>query len=705
MKRITEFLVLILIAFLLTNCADYTDGPHPTVNSAVENLNEYPDGFFPAEEAFIQVTVDGSTLTSPTVKAKVDIVFILDRSGSIEGTDPNEVSKQVIEEILPTLNPSQHRTNVVTFSDEARFVCNDITTLSTNFSGLSTCLHNIASPTGFTNIAAAMSLANTTLSTTGANHRIAILFTDGYPESESSYGYDMDQDTYITNTIIPGAILKDIAYYVVYLNSDTHIQPGSVEESNVTSLISNICSRTGGQGYTIDNVNQLQGIFNDIIEDNENSLYLKNVSMNLHINDAYTLVNTSSYITTGLTYQVNGNQITTNPISSLPQNQRISLTFKTTALEPIPPEAEVLSTNIPIFTGNAKILYDLGDGVQQSEVVPQISIKWIKPPMVLVKKIIEPSARQMTIKVINYIRDTEISDISLWEIVSSNMEIKLNTCNPIPNRIFSPSYKSNNTFDYIPEMLYYKLGKLNTFETAIVKFNFSYYGSTEGTVATDLMKPSATLLYTLPDGTRKELQFVEQCGDNNECWQGERTINAAEYALEDEILLPDFNIDSPSYQPQKEYEFDLPIAMNNHIWNDSQHNGWLPSASAEVFTNPDPFYIENKNRVWFHIDQSGNGASNANLIVKLYINDEFSFSYSDYTDDGWILLGQKELPTDNEIIIDFIEFNPQEVLSGDMYDLFFGLEKACYKLVIDYPGEELRKNNNVAFKEIRIVNE
>ena len=704
MKKITKLLVLVLVTFLFAQCDD-TDVPHPIVNSVLENATEYPDGFFPAEEALIQVTVDGSTIVSPSVEAKVDIAFILDRSGSIQNTDPGEISKQVVQGMLAELNPSQHRTNVVTFSDDAKFVCNDISSLSTNFSALSTCLQNLESPDGLTNIAAAMSLSNTILGTNGANHRIAILFTDGYPQSESSYGYDTDQDALITNTIVPDAISNDIVYYVVYLNTDPDIQTGSDEEANVTSLISNICSRTGGRCYTINNVNQLQGIFNEIIEENENSLYLKNVSMNLHINDAYTLVNTSSYITTRLTYPVNGNQITTSPISSLHQNQRISLTFKVTALEPIPPEDEVLSTNIPVFTGNAKILYDMGDGVQQSEVVPQISIKWLKPPTVLVKKIIEPSSREMTIKIINYIRDTEISDISLWEIVSSNMEVKLNTCNPIPDRVFSPHYCSNTTFAYHPEKLYYKLGKLNTFETAIVKFNFRYYGSPGGTVATDLSKPSATLLYTLPDGTRKELQFVEQCGDNNECWQGERTINAAEYALEDEIVLPDFNINSLSYIPQKEYDLDLPVAKNRHIWNDSHHNGWLASATAEESTNPDPFVIGNKNRVWFHIDQYGNAAPNSSLIVKLYLKDEFNFSYSDYTDNGWILLGQKELSTDNERIIDFIEFNPQEALSGDEYDLYFGLEKAFYKVVIDYPGEELRKNNNMAFKEIMITNE
>jgi len=704
MKKIIKVMVLVLITFLFTRCDD-TDGPHPNVNSVLENATEYPDGFFPAEEALIQVTVDGSTIISPTVKAKVDIAFMLDRSGSIQNTDPGEISKQVVQGMLAGLNPSQHRANVITFSDDAKFVCNDISSLSTNFSALSTCLQNLGSPDGFTNIAAAMSLSNTILGTNGANHRIAILFTDGYPQSESSYGYDTDQDALITNTIVPDAISNDIVYYVVYLNTDPDIQTGSDEEANVTSLISNICSRTGGHCYTINNVNQLQGIFNEIIEENENSLYLKNVSMNLHINEEYTLVNTSSFITTGLTYQVNGNQITTTPMSSLQQNQRISLTFKATAFEPIPPEDEVLSTNIPVFSSNAKILYDLGDGVQQSEVIPQISIKWLKPPTVLVKKIIEPSSREMTIKVINYIRDTEISDISLWEIVSSNMEVKLNTCNPIPDHIFSPTYRSNNTFDYEPEKLYYKLGKLNTFETAIVKFNFRYYGSPEGIVATDLSKPSATLLYTLPDGTRKELQFVDQCGENNECWQGERTIDAAEYALEDEIALPDFNIYASGFVPQKEYEFDLPIAGSYHMWNDSYHNGWLPSPEDEHFTNPDPFVIGNKNRVWFHIDQYGNAASNTNLIVKLYLKDEFSFSYTDYTDDGWILLGQKELPTDNERIIDFIEFNPQDELSGDDWEHFSELQKAWYKLVIDYSGEELRKNNNMAFKEIRIVNE
>lgn len=704
MKKFKLALVSVIVIFFTTQCTVNTEVPFPTVNSALENGNEYPDGYFPAEEAWIQVLVDGSTLSNPSVKADVDIVFILDRSRSILETDPLELCRTTVaSSILTGLNTSQHRTNVVTFNDHANFVCDDITTLTTNYNRLSSCLLGILSPDGYTNMAAGMDLANELLTTTGANHRIAILFTDGYPMTNPYEGYDIEQDAYITNTIIPYAIDNDIVYNVVYLNTDPIVMPGSEEEAYVTSLINNICTRTGGRCFTIDDASELLDIFGDIIEENGNTLYLKNLSMNLNINDAYSFVNTSSYITTGLTYQVTGNQITTTPISRLLQNQRISLTFKATCFEPIAPEEEVIDRNIPVFTSDAKIFYDLGDDVQRFKVVPQISIKWLKPPSVLVKKSIEPSSREMTIKVINYIRETEISDVALWEIVAGNMEIRLNTCDPIPTHIFGPNYRSRETFDYEPEKLFYRLGNLETFESASVKFNYNYFGSISGTHGTDFGKPSAALYYTLPDGRREELLYV--CENNNECWRGERFIDADEYALENEILSPDFNIRSRQIIPQKEYYFDLPIARTYEIWNDSYHNGWLPFVTSEHFTTPDPLNMGNKNKTWFHIDQFGNALPNANLNVRLFLKDDFSYSIEDYTDDQWILLGQKELLTENEVIVDYIEYDPRDVLSDDQQYHFSRLSKAWYKIVIDYPNEELRKNNNISFKEINIINE
>ena len=530
MKKIIPIPILLVFLLLLSGCNE-NNLPEPEVNSVLENATYYPDGFYPGEEALIQVSVDGSTINSEDIIAKVDIAFILDRSGSISRTDPDEISKQVVQEMLTTLNPAQHRSNVVIFSDGADFACENITSLSTDFNQLGTCVQNIGGPEGLTNIAESMELANDMLATDGANHRIAILFTDGYPMTNPYVGYDTQQDAYITNALVPEAIENDIVYYVVYLNTDPEIISGSDEEAYVTSLISNICSRTGGHCYTIDDVNQLQGIFENIIEENNNSLFLKNVRMNIDINDAYTPVNTSSYISTGLTYQVNGNTITTAPFARLPENQRISLTFKATAYEPIPPADQTVSTNIPVFTSEAKIYYDLGDGNQLEAAIPQLSIKWLKPPMVLVKKTVEPGSREMKIKVINYIRDAAIKDVSLWEIVANNMEVRLNTCDPIPDNIFSPAYSSNTSFDYIPELLHYKLGDLETFESAEVKFNFNYFGPTQGSVTTDMSKPSASLFYTSPNGTREELQFVVQSSDINEIWHGDRTIDAANLCL------------------------------------------------------------------------------------------------------------------------------------------------------------------------------
>ena len=200
--------------------------PEPDVGSGLSNAASAPEGFFPCQWAVIQVDALGDIHRGPAVKARVDIVFLLDESGSMDTTDDGLVRRTTIENILSGLDPDQYRAAIVVFSDGAD-ILGGYTSLTTDFASLIDQVRDLPGPGGYTNMAGAMGLANFLLAESHANHRLAILLTDGTPASESSWGYDTAQDAEINTIHVPFAIAEDINYYVVHLAPERHAPKAS----------------------------------------------------------------------------------------------------------------------------------------------------------------------------------------------------------------------------------------------------------------------------------------------------------------------------------------------------------------------------------------------------------------------------------------------------------------------------------------------
>ena len=259
MKTITLAKCIGILAILISGCSSESNNLSLNGHSLLYNNNEHPEGFYPGEEAIVQVHIAGETLYNLDVRAKVDVVFILDRSYSTHSNDPDDKLKDDIALILSGMNPTLQRTNVIYFKNEAKNVCVENEGLSTSFNSLIGCLNELSAPSGNSNMADAMKMANEDLSVQGANHRIAIMFTDGYPEL--GLGYDMNQDALITSEIIPDAVKKDIAYYIIYLPSP--FAPGN--EETYRALLSQITEKTGGKIYNITDINEVFNIIKEIL--------------------------------------------------------------------------------------------------------------------------------------------------------------------------------------------------------------------------------------------------------------------------------------------------------------------------------------------------------------------------------------------------------------------------------------------------------
>ncbi|MFQ5824538.1 MAG: VWA domain-containing protein [bacterium] len=697
------YLIGILAVFaLFFSCVSPPTDPEPQIYSQLANYSLAPDGFYPGEWAVIGVDVYGDTRTGPAVNAKVDLVFIVDESGSMAGSDPSRIRHNTIKQILTNLNSNQHRAGIITFSDNAE-ILGGYSQLTTNFTQLVDYLDALPAPVGFTNIAHAMQLANSLFSGSTANHRVAILLTDGFPESETSFGYDTSQDAEINTTHVPYAISEDINYYVVHLFADDWNALG-------TALLQDrIAGDTGGEYFVAADASQLATRLPAIVEEASNTLVLKDVTLDIQFrmgpNEYSEIDGNNIFLAGSNSYQVFPSHVTTETRPVLPNNQAITLRIPITAYEPIPSGSppEVTEIELPSLEPSAELSYHLGDDIIKTKTIPQVIVTWLRAPEVLALKRLDPGSRRLTVSVTNFIREGPITDVKLWELLAFDyFEAVYLSATPSPQRI-APIVSNYKDSAY----LYWMLGDVAPLETKAVSFDVHYHGPTEGIVAVNMAKPESIVQFTAPDASVRRLSAGSTDPDTR--WYGDNTIDAAilnaapEESQGADLLIYD------NHRTSAGGDMTVPpVPLSNSLWNDAfADNGYDEQANDAAHANPEPLDLGGANKLWIRIDNRGNQPTMGEIRAEIYIKHEYCACPTDLDISIWHHLGTLDFGitsmTPGQFRVQGFEWNAANTLSPALITELNATGQAFFKVVVSYLGPELRLNNNTAVKRIPIA--
>lgn len=667
--------------------------PEPQVGSELSNSASAPEGFFPCQWAVIDARVSGDTHHSPEVKAKVDIVFLLDESGSMEITDPQQIGRTTVIQILSGLNDSQYRAAVVVFNDVATMS----SLLTTDFGSLINFVHTLPNPGGLTNMAGAMALANSLLAESYANHRLAILLTDGTPESEAYWGYDLGQDAEIKTIHIPFAIAKDIQYYVV------HLAPGRACPEGI-ALLTEIARDTGGQYITADAAGQLATILPSIVQDVSTTLVLKDVYLDVQFRfgpNEYSEVNVNDIMLFEAdSYNMpSEDRIVTEKCRTLPYGRGVLVSIPVTAYLPIPPGSppDITHVALPTFTSEARVWYHLGDGQLRSQQIGQVYVTWRRAPQVLIYKQVDPGNRRLTISVTNF-NSSAIRNVRLLELLTENLEADRSTFVPEPKYVFT--YEDNGR----PlDRFYWELGDVVPFTPKPVSFHFRYSGPSEGHIHTDMDKPASEVHYIATDGSEQVIKNDSRYPDLT--WYGDTEIEAGILnAAPEETTGPDVVLFSDhSYNPAG----GVPGPGSNSIWNDSLIDGGYDEEAIDAaHANSEPLDLSGKNKLWVRINNQGNRALAGAVKASVYISPAYVASVQDLDPSNWTFINTFDLGSvslaSGSFIVKGLEWNPTDVLSAAYRNTLSGAGYAYFRVVVTYDGSERRLNNNAAVKRVRV---
>ena len=169
----------------------------------------------------IRMTAQATGKTTTTTEAvPMDIVLVLDQSGSMKDKFDNDTRQSAMKEAVISFidevadKNADHRMAIVTFSDDAKTLAGWTAVNSTGAAALTNAISNLPkNPSGATNVGEGMETARTLMnnSEAGAGRlKTVIVFTDGVPTTASDFS------TTVANTAIDAAKGMKAAGVTVY---------------------------------------------------------------------------------------------------------------------------------------------------------------------------------------------------------------------------------------------------------------------------------------------------------------------------------------------------------------------------------------------------------------------------------------------------------------------------------------------------------
>ena len=173
-----------------------------------------------------------------TVRESLDVVFVIDSSGSMSSSDPKLKRKEVVNKFIDKLTPSD-RAAILIFDNYSKKLCD----FTSNKDDLKKSISNLNNYGGGTNLSSGISAALNMFDYSDENKKIKsiVFLTDG----SGSY----------SNTYTTKAKEKEVIIYTVGLGS-------SVQKS----LLNDISVKTGGQYFSSDDAEGLYTVFDSIYE-------------------------------------------------------------------------------------------------------------------------------------------------------------------------------------------------------------------------------------------------------------------------------------------------------------------------------------------------------------------------------------------------------------------------------------------------------
>jgi hypothetical protein len=195
-------------------------------NLLVQNLLKEPNPHPPFEMEGNTVVVSGIDSVPIDLHFKgvscegsvgVDIVFLVDQSGSMDRSDPDRKRFSAIRTLINEFAPSRDsldRVTLVTFSGDTAVIEQDWKTWSETDATVDRLMNS--SPHDLTPMEAGMRSTNQLLSGMNGFYKIAILLSDGFPEPDDE---DYPQSQIIRDVRVPEACESRIIYSTIYLHT------------------------------------------------------------------------------------------------------------------------------------------------------------------------------------------------------------------------------------------------------------------------------------------------------------------------------------------------------------------------------------------------------------------------------------------------------------------------------------------------------
>jgi uncharacterized protein YegL len=395
-----------------------------------------------SEEFRVSVEVHGDSRIMD-VPIPMDVVFLLDQSGSMEGNDPNNVRLVAVETFINLMkDPSRggrDKAAIIEFGSNAQGLYPGTSAgvapgLSNNYDAMISALE--AKNLNCTNIEQAMKLANETLVQYGTNPtRLVVLLTDGCPMTEvpdSGCWQDYQQQETIVSEHVPRAVQNDIRYYSVGL--------GRIEDLCPSLIRDLIAVPTHGQFHHATNPNQLPGFFSEIYENESRRMTTQDIIVEERLVQGFKYKPGSFDHSSGILPPSDAelaqfaNQGMINlKMGQVLEDQQESFSFIVSCeecVQPVMPN-EVLSEDelrvtLPVDKDTSRVVYQLGDGVERYLPFPLRTVCVERPGGPTIEKGFDDIKKEVMIRVkSNYLRshpEHVIKDVHVWEVLSKYFE-------------------------------------------------------------------------------------------------------------------------------------------------------------------------------------------------------------------------------------------------------------------------------------------
>ena len=429
---ILSVFLLFGIPFALGQPATYYPAPLPFKHLILPSNTQCLEV---GQEFLVSIEVHGDSRIMD-VPIPMDVVFLIDQSGSMETNDPNHIRMTAVRNFINRMKEpvrgGRDAAAIIEYDTRARGLYPSTSdgvapALTRDYDALIDALE--AHADGCTNIEEAMRLGNETLIRYGSNpNKLAILLSDGCPTDAYCYA-DYGQIDSIVSVVVPVAILHKIRYYSVGLGQE--ICEFLLDDLIAQPTLGAFCLATSAA--------ELPACFDRVFEAESYRMTTQDVVVEERLPEGFKYKATTLTASSGIVLTPEADQTFAEegqidvPMGHLLEGQQESFSFVAyceECVEPVMPgetvsDADLLVT-LPVDAEQARVRYLLGDGVVRYMPLPNKEVCVERPGGPTIHKLFDPIRKEITIRIkSNYLRDHPeqiIKDLQVWEIFSPMFE-------------------------------------------------------------------------------------------------------------------------------------------------------------------------------------------------------------------------------------------------------------------------------------------